>query len=42
MVNNNAGLAALLKTGRVRKIICSFPRQTDSFVFGRIELELVP
>lgn len=53
VVNNNAGngdtgLAALLKAGRVRKIICSFPRQTDSFVFdelyrsGRIELELVP
>jgi len=42
------GLAALLKTGRVRKIICSFPRQTDSWVFddlyrsGKIELELVP
>ena len=35
VVNNNAGnadqgLAALLKTGRVRKIICSFPRQMDS------------
>jgi 3-oxoadipate CoA-transferase, alpha subunit len=53
LVNNNAGngdagLAALLKTGRVRKIICSFPRQADSHVFdelyrsGRIELELVP
>lgn len=53
LVNNNAGngdqgLAALLKTGRVRKIICSFPRQADSWVFdglyrsGRIELELVP
>lgn len=53
VVNNNAGngdagLAALLKHGRVRKIICSFPRQADSFVFdelyrsGRIELELVP
>jgi len=52
-VNNNArngdhGLAALLKAGRVRKIICSFPRQADSHVFdalyrsGRIELELVP
>jgi 3-oxoadipate CoA-transferase alpha subunit len=52
VVNNNAGnadqgLAALLKTGRVRKIICSFPRQVDSYVFdelyrsGRIELELV-
>jgi 3-oxoadipate CoA-transferase, alpha subunit len=53
VVNNNAGngeagLAALLKAGRVRKIICSFPRQADSFVFdalyrsGEIELELVP
>ena len=52
VVNNNAGnaeqgLAALLKTGRVRKIICSFPRQVDSYVFdglyrsGQIELELV-
>lgn len=53
VVNNNAGngdtgLAALLKTGRVNKIICSFPRQTDSHVFDelfrakKIELELVP
>src|SRR5690349_6568094 len=53
IVNNNAGngdtgLAALLATRRVRKIICSFPRQTDSYVFdalyraGDIELELVP
>ena len=53
IVNNNAGngetgLAALLKAGRVRKIICSFPRQADSQVFdglyrsGRLELELVP
>ena len=53
IVNNNAGngdtgLAALLKTGRVRKIVCSFPRQADSHVFdglyrsGRLELELVP
>lgn len=53
IINNNAGngetgLAALLKAGCVRKIICSFPRQTDSYVFdelyrsGRIELELVP
>lgn len=53
VVNNNAGngdtgLAALLKAKRVRKIICSFPRQTDSWVFdslyraGDIELELVP
>jgi 3-oxoadipate CoA-transferase alpha subunit len=53
VVNNNAGngdvgLAALLRTGRVRKIICSFPRQVDSHVFdalyrsGKLELELVP
>ena len=53
VVNNNAGngdsgLAALLAAGRVRKIICSFPRQVDSHHFdrlyraGRIELELVP
>src|SRR6476661_6178479 len=53
IVNNNAGngdtgLAALLKAKRVRKIICSFPRQTDSYVFdalyraGEIELEVVP
>ena len=53
VVNNNAGngdtgLAALLATGNVRKIICSFPRQTDSWVFdrlyrsGKLELELVP
>jgi 3-oxoadipate CoA-transferase alpha subunit len=53
VVNNNAGngdtgLAALLKAGRVRKIICSFPRQADSYVFddlyrsGKLELELVP
>ena len=46
--NGDAGLAALLKAGRVRKIVCSFPRQTDSWVFdelyraGKIELELVP
>ena len=46
--NGDTGLAALLKTGRVRKIVCSFPRQADSHVFdglyrsGRIELELVP
>ncbi len=53
IINNNAGngdtgLAALLAAGRVRKIICSFPRQTDSHVFdglyraGKLELELVP
>lgn len=53
VVNNNAGngatgLAALLAAGRVRKIICSFPRQADSHHFdrlyrsGELELELVP
>jgi 3-oxoadipate CoA-transferase alpha subunit len=53
IVNNNAGngetgLAALLRARRVRKIICSFPRQSDSQVFdalyraGDIELELLP
>jgi 3-oxoadipate CoA-transferase, alpha subunit len=53
VVNNNAGngdtgLAALIAAGRVRKIICSFPRQADSHHFdrayraGRIELELAP
>ena len=46
--NGDSGLAALLAAGRVRKIICSFPRQNDSYVFdglyraGKIELELVP
>ncbi len=53
VIYNNAGsgdggLAALLAAGRVRKIICSFPRQADSHHFdrlyraGQIELELVP
>src|SRR5437763_4136701 len=53
IVNNNAGngdagLAALLKAKRVRRILCSFPRQSDSWHFdalyksGEIELELVP
>src|SRR6266481_3059888 len=53
IVNNNAGngdtgLAALLKAKRVRKILCSFPRQADSWHFdkayrgGEIQLELVP
>src|SRR5690242_2425831 len=53
IVNNNAGngdtgLAALMKAKRVRKILCSFPRQTDSWHFdkayraGELELELVP
>ncbi|WP_141585654.1 3-oxoacid CoA-transferase subunit A [Actinomadura sp. WMMA1423] len=46
--NGDVGLAALLKTGRVRKVVCSFPRQSDSHVFdglyraGKIELEVVP
>ncbi len=46
--NGDTGLAALLKAKRVRKIICSFPRQTDSWVFdglyraGEIELDVVP
>jgi 3-oxoadipate CoA-transferase, alpha subunit len=53
VVNNNAGngrvgLAALLASGQVSKIICSFPRQADSYVFdelyraGKVKLELVP
>jgi 3-oxoadipate CoA-transferase alpha subunit len=53
IVNNNAGngdtgLAALIRARRVRKILCSFPRQADSWHFdalyraGEIELELVP
>jgi 3-oxoadipate CoA-transferase alpha subunit len=53
VVSNNAGngdhgLAALLAAGQVRRIVCSFPRQADSYVFdelyrsGRIELEVVP
>ena len=53
VVNNNAGngttgIAALLAADRVRKVICSFPRQHDSYVFdelyraGEVELEVVP
>ncbi|TCM69867.1 3-oxoadipate CoA-transferase alpha subunit [Acinetobacter calcoaceticus] len=53
VINNNAGngdygLAKLIQSGAVAKIICSFPRQSDSYVFdefyraGKIELELVP
>jgi 3-oxoadipate CoA-transferase, alpha subunit len=53
VVSNNAGngdrgLAALIREGRVRKMICSFPRQSDSWHFdeayraGTIELELIP
>ena len=46
--NGDLGLAALLKAGSVRKVICSFPRQSDSYVFdelyraGKVELEVVP
>lgn len=53
LVSNNAGngtvgIAALLEAGQVRKVICSFPRQTDSYIFddlyraGKVELEIVP
>ncbi|MBM6442597.1 MULTISPECIES: 3-oxoacid CoA-transferase subunit A [Pseudomonas] len=53
IISNNAGngeigLAALLKAGRVAKVICSFPRQSDSYVFdelylaGKVQLEVVP
>jgi 3-oxoadipate CoA-transferase alpha subunit len=46
--NGDTGLAALLAEGRVRKMVCSFPRQSDSWVFdglyraGKVELEVVP
>lgn len=46
--NGDTGLAALLATRRVRRMVCSFPRQSDSWVFdglyraGEIELEVVP
>lgn len=46
--NGDTGLAALLAAGRVRKVVCSFPRQSDSWVFddlyrrGKIQLEVVP
>jgi 3-oxoadipate CoA-transferase alpha subunit len=46
--NGDTGLAALLAAGRVSKVICSYPRQSDSYVFdelyrsGRILLEVVP
>ncbi len=46
--NGDVGLAALLKAGSVSKVICSFPRQSDSYVFdelyraGKLELEVVP
>jgi 3-oxoadipate CoA-transferase alpha subunit len=53
VVNNNAGngeagIAALFKAGRIRKLVCSYPRQVDSHHFqeayraGRVELEIVP
>jgi 3-oxoadipate CoA-transferase alpha subunit len=46
--NGDTGLAALLAAGRVQKMVCSFPRQSDSWVFdrlyraGAIELDVVP
>jgi len=46
--NGDVGLARLIELGRVRRILCSFPRQSDSWHFdakyraGQIELELVP
>ena len=46
--NGDVGVAALLAAGQVRKVVCSFPRQVDSWVFdglyreGKIELEVVP
>ena len=46
--NGDTGLAALLSAGRVNRIICSFPRQSDSYVFdglyraGKLDLEVVP
>ncbi|MCW2586133.1 MAG: 3-oxoadipate CoA-transferase alpha subunit [Frankiales bacterium] len=46
--NGDTGLAALMAAGQVRRVVCSFPRQSDSYVFerlyrtGEIELEVVP
>ena len=46
--NGDTGLAALLAAGRVVKMVCSFPRQSDSYVFdglyraGQVDLEVVP
>jgi 3-oxoadipate CoA-transferase alpha subunit len=46
--NGDTGLAALLAAGRVSKVVCSFPRQSDSYVFdglyraGKVDLEVVP
>jgi 3-oxoadipate CoA-transferase alpha subunit len=46
--NGDTGLAALLAAGRATKVVCSFPRQSDSYVFdglyraGKIDLEVVP
>lgn len=46
--NGDSGLAALLRARRVRKLICSFPRQKDAYAFeelyraGQIELDVVP
>jgi len=53
IVSNNAGtgergIALLIREGRVRKVICSYPRTSDAHVFeavykaGKIQLELVP
>jgi hypothetical protein len=46
--NGDTGLAALLAAGRIHRVICSFPRQLDSYVFdglfraGKVDLEVVP
>lgn len=46
--NGDTGIAALIGAGRVKKVVCSFPRQVDSYIFdewylaGKIELEVVP
>jgi len=53
IVSNNAGsgltgIAALLKAGRVRKVVCSYPRTSNCFVVeelfkeGKVEIDLVP
>jgi 3-oxoadipate CoA-transferase alpha subunit len=46
--NGDVGLAGLLRAGQVAKVVCSFPRQSDSWVFdelyraGKVKLEVVP
>jgi len=46
--NGEVGIAALFKAGRIRKLVCSYPRQVDSHHFqeayraGKVELEIVP